>query len=144
MSSVIAAVRDFILMCPYLKEFDDAFANVELDKLEEDATNYMVASVPAEPVVKRYTNGDTIRRVVFYFSSRVFYGNVENVDTSEFYELFSEWLEDCTKNNNLPSLSSDKTPLKIKATTDGYLVNAETHTAQYQIQCEFIYFRKRR
>ena len=56
--SVIAAIRDFVAECPYLEQFDQAFAAVELDKLAPDATNYMVELVPAEPIVKRYANGD--------------------------------------------------------------------------------------
>ena len=51
--SVISAIRDFIATCPCLDEFNEAFAKVDLDKLEEDATNYMVESVPAEPIVRR-------------------------------------------------------------------------------------------
>ena len=142
--SVIAAIRDFVAECPYLEQFDQAFAAVELDKLAPDATNYMVELVPAEPIVKRYANGDTVRRVVFAFCSRVFYGEVENIDTSEFYEQFSDWLEDCTRDGKLPVLVSGKNPKKIRATTNGYLMDAETKTAQYRIQCEFIYDQKRR
>lgn len=142
--SVISAIRDFIATCPCMDEFDEAFAKVDLDKLEEDATNYMVESVPAEPIVRRYTNGDTVRRVAFAFCSRVFYGDVENIDTSDFFENFSDWLEDCTRDGIFPKLGDGKEPRKIRATTNGYLIDSGAHTAQYRIQCEFIYFRKRR
>lgn len=142
--SVISAIRDFVAACPCLDEFDEAFSKVDLDKLEEDAANYMVESVPADPIVKRYTNGDTLRRIVFAFCSRVFYGDVENIDTSNFYENFSDWLEDCTRDGELPKLGAGKQARKIRATTNGYLMDTDTHTAQYQIQCEFIYYQKRR
>lgn len=142
--SVISSIRDFIATCPCLDQFDAAFSKVDLDKLEEDAANYMIASVPAEPIIKRYSNGDTVRRVVFAFCSRVFYGDVENIDTSDFYENFSEWLEDCTRDGILPRLGAGKEARKIRATTNGYLMDADTNTAQYQIQCEFTYYQKRR
>ncbi|MBS6195484.1 MAG: hypothetical protein KH828_07890 [Clostridiales bacterium] len=142
--SVISSIRDFIFGCPYLNEFEETFSKLDLDKLEEDATSYMVESVPAEPIVKRYTNGDTRRRVAFAFCSRVFYGDVENIDTSDFYEKFSDWLEECTRNRRFPKLDESKEAIKIRATTNGYLMDAETHTAQYRIQCEFIYYQKRR
>lgn len=142
--SVISSIRDFISTCPCLDEFKKAFAKVDLDKLEENATNYMVEAVPAEPIVKKYTNGNTIRRIVFAFCSREFYGNVENIDTSDFYEQFSDWLEDCTRDGIFPKLPAGKEARKIRATTNGYLMDAEAHTAQYRIQCEFIYFQKRR
>lgn len=143
--SVISAIRDFIAVeCPCLDVFDEAMSKVDLDKLEEDATNYMVESVPVDPIVKRYANGDTIRRVAFAFCSRVFYGDVENIDTSDFYEQFSDWLEDCTRDGKFPELAAGKEARKIRTTTNGYLMDAETHTAQYRIQCEFIYYQKRR
>ena len=76
--SVISAIRDFITTCPYLDEFEETFSKVDIDFLEEKPTNYMVEAVPAEPIVKRYTNGDSIRRVAFHFCSRVFWGDMEN------------------------------------------------------------------
>lgn len=147
--SVISSIRDFISQCPYLDEFNKAFsdvkfAKVDLDKLEEDAISYMIETVPADPIVKRYINGDTVRRVAFAFCSRVFYGDFENIDTSDFYENFSDWLEDCTRDGSFPKLSAGKEARKIRATTNGYLMDAETHAAQYRIQCEFIYYQKRR
>ncbi|RHV46789.1 MULTISPECIES: hypothetical protein [unclassified Bacillota] len=142
--SVIGAIRDFIATCPYLDEFEETFSKVDIDFLEEKPTNYMVEAVPAEPIVKRYTNGDSIRRVAFHFCSRVFWGDVENIDTSEFYEHFQEWLEDCTRNREFPILDSMKEARSIRATTNGYMVDAEAKTARYAIQCEFTYFQKRR
>lgn len=147
--SVISSIRDFISQCPYLDEFNKAFSDVEfakvdLDKLEEDAISYMIETVPADPIVKRYINGDTVRRLVFAFCSRVFYGDFENIDTSDFYENFSDWLEDCTRDGLFPKLGEGKEARNIRATTNGYLMDAENHTAQYRIQCEFIYYQKRR
>lgn len=104
----------------------------------------MVEAVPAEPIVKRYTNGDSIRRAAFHFCSRVFWGDMENIDTSEFYEHFQEWLGDCTRDRVFPKLDSTKEARSIRATTNGYMVDAEAKTARYTIQCEFIYLQKRR
>ena len=67
--SVIGAIRDFIATCPYLDEFKETFSKVDIDFLEEKPTNYMVEAVPAEPIVKQYINGDSIRRVAFHFCS---------------------------------------------------------------------------
>lgn len=146
--SVISAIRDFITAeCPYLDEFSDMFsdvAKVDVDTLDSEPTNYMIEVVPADPVVKRYANGDTVRRVAFHFCSRVFYGSAENIDTSDFYEHFSEWLEECTRKGNFLKLGSSKEPRYIRATTNGYMTDNETQTARYAIQCEFIYLQKRR
>ena len=71
--SVISAIRDFIAAeCPYLDEFSEVFSGVskvEVDTLDENPKNYMIEVAPADPVVRTYTNGDTVRRVAFHFSS---------------------------------------------------------------------------
>ena len=61
-----------------------------------------------------------------------------------FYEHFQEWLEDCTRDRVFPKLDSTKEARSIRATTNGYMIDAEAKTARYAIQCEFIYFQKRR
>lgn len=103
--SVIESIRTFIRNeCPLLKEFGEMFPTVGMEKLEEDIGSYTVQLAPVEPIVKRYVNGDTIRRVSFYFASREAYEDVENIDTSEFYERFANWMEKCTRSGNLPVL----------------------------------------
>ena len=119
-------------------------AKIDVDTLDSEPTNYMIEVVPADPVVKRYANGDTVRRVVFHFCSRVFYGSAENIDTSDFYEHFSEWLEECTRTGKFPVLGASREPRYIRATTNGYMTDNETQIARYAIQCEFIYLQKRR
>lgn len=143
--SVIESIRTFIRdNCPLLKEFDQMFPPaIGMEKLEEDTGSYAVQIVPSEPIVKRYVNGDTIRRVSFYFVSREAYADVENIDTSEFYEAFSEWLESCTRTGNLPELSEGKDAKCIKATTHRYLMDVTETKAQYQIQCEFQYYQSK-
>ena len=143
--SVIESIRIFIRdNCPLLQEFDQMFPpTVGMEKLEENTGAYTVQLVPSEPIVKRYVNGDTIRRVSFYFASREAYEAVENIDTSEFYEAFSEWLETCTRKRNLPELSEGKDAKCIKATTHGYLMDVTEAKARYQIQCEFQYYQSK-
>lgn len=143
--SVIEAVRSFIQdNCPFLEEFDTLFPIVNLDKLDEKATSYSIESVPSEPVVKRYMNGDSVRKLTFYLCSRNLYGMNENVDTSEFYERFSDWLETCNMDKSLPKLEAGKRAIKFIANTDGYINDVDNAFAQYQIQCELRYFKPRR
>ena len=87
----------------------------------------------AEYYQKHLDNGDTVRKVAFHFCSRVFFGAADNIDTSDFYEHFSEWLEECTRKGNFPKLESSKEPRYIRATTNGYMTDNETQTARYAI-----------
>lgn len=143
--SVINAVREFVKKnCPLLEEFDNLFPVVNLDKLPEKPTSYSIESVPSEPIVKRYMNGDSIRKITFYLCSRNLYSEEENTDTSDFYERFSEWLEECNVQKRFPELDDGKRPMKFVANTGGYVEDTTGTLAQYQIQCEFRYFKPRK
>lgn len=143
--SVIEAVRKFIQdNCPFLEELDELFPVVNLDKLEEVPASYSIESVPSEPVVKRYMNGDSVRKLTFYLCSRNLYDVQENADTSEFYEKFADWLEECNSEGNFPVLDGGKRAQKFVANTGGYVNDTAGTLAQYQIQCELRYYKPRR
>lgn len=141
--SITNKVAEFIAGCPFLQEFQEMFPVVNVDMLQEDVTAYSIESTPAEPILKRYANGDTVRQYVFSLCSRVLYGDEENRDTSEFYEKFADWLDECTKAGNLPELTGKLQSKSIRATTDGYLYDAQETKCQYRIQCQFIYYKRR-
>lgn len=141
--SIIESIRAFINECPFLNEFDAA---VGVEYLPEDEKSYIIgASITDKPVVKSYMNGDKVKRFNFVFASREYFGrdNVENMDVADFYEHFSEWLEECDVSGNLPVLSEGKEARSIRALTNGYVFNQTETKAQYQIQCQLIYYQKR-
>ena len=141
--SVAVKVKEFIEECPFLKEFEQMFPVVNTDMLGENTTSYSIESTPAEPIVKRYSNGDTVRQYVFSLCSRELFGETENEETAEFYEKFADWLEECTRSGTLPGLSSKLKSKSIRATTGGYLYDNEGTKCQYRIQCQFLYFKRR-
>lgn len=141
--SVAVKVKEFIKKCPYLKEYGDVFAVVNMDLLPENATVYSIESTPADPILKRYANGDTVRQYVFSLCSRELYGESENDRTAEFYEKFADWLEGCTYSGELPELSRNLQGKSIRATTGGYLYDNQGTKCQYRIQCQFVYLKRR-
>lgn len=141
--SVAVKVKEFIEGCPFLEEFERMFALVNMDMLNENATTYSIESTPAEPILKRYANGDTVRQYVFSLCSRELYGSAENEKTAEFYEKFADWLEECTRSGDLPALSGKLQSRSIRATTGGYLYDNESTKCQYRIQCQFVYLKRR-
>lgn len=141
--SIASKVTEFIGTCPFLNEFENMFPVVNQDMLEENTVAYCVESTPAEPILKRYANGDTVRQYVFALCSREFFGAEENKDTSEFYDKFADWLETCSREGNLPELDGKLQSKSIRATTDGYLYDNQETKCQYRIQCQFIYYKRR-
>ena len=142
--SVASKVKEFIEGCPFLEEFGSAtFPVVNLNLLEENPTMYSIEETPAEPILKRFANGDTERQYVFSLCSREMYGQAENEKTAEFYEKFSDWLDDCTRGGNLPALTGQLQSKAIRATTSGYMYDNQGTNCQYRIQCQFIYYKRR-
>ena len=136
-------MKELLKKCPYLKEDGDVFAVVNMELLPESATVYSIESTPADPILKRYANGDTVRQYVFSLCSRELYGESENDQTAEFYEKFAEWLEECTYSGELPGLSGNMQSKSIRATTGGYLYDNQGTKCQYRIQCQFVYLKRR-
>lgn len=140
--NIVESVREFIKTCPYLDEFH---RGIGVDFLKEKETSYMIESVPADPVVKTYLGGDTVRQFVFAFSSRESYGEDvrQNLENTGFYEHFADWMEEQTKSKKLPELGEGKQAMLIEATSTGYPYDTDVKTAQYRIQCRLVYFQKR-
>lgn len=138
---IINSIRDFIKQCSYLEKFNTV---INVDYLAEDFTSYSIEEVPTEPIVKRYINGDTIRQYDFTFASRESYGAdvFQNIENSNFYEDFANWLEIKTYNNELPVLESGKECRSILATSNGYAFQTDVDKARYQINIKMIYFQK--
>ena len=139
--TLVGSVREFIKKCPYLDEFAKSI-NVEF--LGEEFTSYTLETVPSETVIKRFINGDSIKQFIFIFASRECYGSdvMQNIENSQFYEQFADWIYRENLNGNLPVLSGDKEAMSLEVSTLGYPVQTGIDTAQYQIQLKLKYFEK--
>lgn len=140
--TIINAIKDFIEEdCPLLKDFN---ASLNVEYLDSEYESYSIETVPCEPLVKRYINGDALKRYKFIFASREAYGGdtLQNLENAGFYEKFTTWMDKCNKTEKFPALGIGKEARSIKALTCGYIMNEEQNTAKYQVQCELIYFEK--
>ncbi len=140
-NSIMGAVREYLGGCPL---FDGNTLRVNF--LGEEPQEYTLEDVPANPIVKRYTNGNSIRQALFVIASREFYSrdSIENLKASGFYEKLAEWLEIQSRTGNLPDLPEGMAAQKIEATTNGYCMAADIqqNVQRYQIQCRLTYFKK--
>ena len=137
--SIVECIRDFIKKCPYLPDYANT---IGVDYLDGDISSYAIEAVPCKPIIKTYVSGQTIRQFTFYFCSRECCTRdvLENLEVSMFYEKFQDWLETCTRNEDLPVLTGGKAAQQIMATTHGYVFDANQDKAQYTIQCNLIYY----
>ncbi len=107
---------------------------------------YTLEDVPANPVVKQYTNGSSIRQALFVLASRELYSRdaIENLKSGGFYERLADWLESQNRKRDLPKLPEGLTAQKLEATTNGYCMSADIqqNIQRYQIQLRLIYLKK--
>lgn len=98
--SMIESVRDYFLECPILKD-----GHLYIDYLNEKPTDYSIDPLVCSPIVKKYSDGGSLRRYQFAFMSSEVYSQseIENMQNSGFYERLAEWIETQNKINNLPA-----------------------------------------
>lgn len=133
---IIESIRDFILTCPFLEDW-----RVNIDYLNIPMS-YSIDPLPADPIVRRYMDGGSVKQYLFAFTSREeFDGDARTgIENSGFYQAFGEWIEEQNNKRNLPKLESPKQhPVSMEVVQGGYLYDAESDMGQYQIQCRLVY-----
>lgn len=136
-TSVIEAVRAYLQSCPYVKEF----GRINVDWLDKKAKGFAIETVPAETIIKRYINGDSVKQFVFLIATREAYSAdlAQNIDHIAIFERIAGWMREQTLKNNLPDLGASRYAQKIEALTEGYAYQTGIDTARYQMQCRLVY-----
>lgn len=136
--SMIESVRDYFLECPILKD-----GHLYIDYLNEKPTDYSIDPLVCSPIVKKYSDGGSLRRYQFAFMSSEVYSQseIENMQNSGFYERLAKWIETQNKINNLPAFQ-DVEVQSIEVLSPGCLFDAEGTVARYQIQMEIQYLKE--
>ena len=138
-TTIIKSLWDYFLDCPLTED-----KKLNVDYLPDKGIEYSIDTTPATDIVKKYTDGSSIRQYLFVFRSVNEYGNdeLQNLANSDFYEWFSEWLEQQSRGGNLPELPAGKTPIKIETQSTGYLFTTGPAVGRYQIQCRLLYLQE--
>ena len=136
---VIEAIRDYISNCPALETF-----NINVNYLEDDYDSFSIEETPCDPVLRRYIDGSMKKQCQFVFTSKEPYSAdvIGNIDNSNFYEEFSNWIETNNKVGIFPTLEEGLEPTQIKVISSPYVITAEEDKAVYQIQLNLIYLKK--
>ena len=136
---VIEAIRDYISNCPALETF-----NINVNYLEDDYDSFSIEETPCDPVVKRYIDGSMKKQCQFVFTSKEPYSAdvICNIDNSNFYEEFSNWIETNNKEGIFPLLEEGLEPTQIKVISSPYVITADEDKAIYQVQMNLIYLKK--
>lgn len=137
--SIIAGITDFFMACPLLQ--DGVF---RVNALGDQAIEYNIETGVFNPVLKQYVNGDTLRQYQFNFVSREYYAmdRIQNIQNSEFYEQFADWVEEQNALGNFPKVPEGCEPDSLSVLSSGYIMDISMRNARYQIQLQFVYYKE--
>lgn len=137
---IIESIRNYIGNLDCTKIFENA---INTNFLDGEVDSFSIEEVPVEPIVKKYTDGSTLRQFQFAFCSREPYGSeiIQQIENSSFYEDFSNEIESKNNQGILPVGINDIEPIGIEITSSAYVVATEEDTAMYQINLNFKYLK---
>ena len=137
---MIEEVRDYIALCPYLKEYSELNVEYLIDKVNTYSINENAGYDPIIPGTKDIL-GNCEKQFLFTFDSRLRWNEdiQNNIDNSKFFEKFRDWLENNNKNDIFPDINGI---YEIGATTNGYIFMTNSNEAIYRIQCYLKYFKE--
>ena len=138
--SIIESVKNYLEACPYLEG-----KTININYLSPAVETFSIDNVPENPVVKRYSDGETLMQFCFLLAERIVYdGDAdENLRVSRFFEEFEEWIYAQNLDRNLPDLSDMglvSTAIEVKK--GGTLYDTARTSAIYQTELRLLYKKK--
>lgn len=133
--SIINAIREYIATCPYLHE-----GKIGIDYLENEIA-YSIEPTPISPTDTQFIDDTGIKQFGFILASRESYGQetIQNIINAEFYELFSNWIEENNLGGFLPYIDGIES---IECLSTGYAFQTGIDTARYQIPLKITYYKE--
>ena len=118
----------------------DENSNINVDFLSNEPIEYVIEPIPMEPVIRQYADGSSLRQFVFQFGSREYFGAdvIQNMRNTEFYEDFSELIEDNNRKGVLPKINGIQS---IECLNNGTINEDNTDNAKYVIQMRITYYK---
>lgn len=138
--SILEGITNYFMNCPLLKD-----GTFRVNAMSDKPVEYAIEPGIFTPVVRTYVNGDSERIYQFNFGSKEYYSmdRVENIAKSEFYEQFSNWVEDQNSKGMLPEMPEKCSPFELAVLSPGYLFDASGRMARYQIQLQLTYYKEK-
>ena len=121
-----------------LSELQEEYSQMNVYFLDDNPNNYSLDKIPTASEVERWVTGDTTYRDVYSFRSRRNYSadEITNIENIGFYEVFERTIIQKNKAKDLPDIDGIQT---IDCLNCGSLVNANTNTAEFDIQIQIEY-----
>lgn len=122
-----------------ISDLNEHYKQINVNFLSNDVNNYSLDKIPVEKETEEWIIGHYFERDVYSFRSRMNYSAevITNIENIGFYETFEDIIKQKNEQRDLPDIDGIQS---IKCLNCGSMVNAETKTAEFdiQIQIEFL------
>lgn len=137
--TIAVSLYEYFRDCPLLARG----TRLRFNYLSTTPQEFAIEDTPEDPVIKRYTGGDSVRQKTFNLTSVEQYSEDQrvNIEKSGFFERLQDWIEEQNKKRNFPDMGEGREPRSLTCLTAGYLYTSEENIAHYQIQLRLIYYK---
>ena len=121
-----------------ISELIEQYGEMNINFLSKEPNNYSLDKIPVNPTQEQWIIGNFLNRDVYSFRSRVNYSadTMTNIENIGFFETFEKLIKQKNDNNILPDIDGIQS---IRCLNCGSLNNANTNTAEFDIQIQIEY-----
>lgn len=121
-----------------ISELIEQYGEMNINFLSNEPNNYSLDKIPVNPTQEQWIIGNFLNRDVYSFRSRANYGadTMTNIENIGFFETFEKLIKQKNDNNILPDIDGIQS---IRCLNCGSLNNANTNTAEFDIQIQIEY-----
>lgn len=121
-----------------IQSLNESYKQINVNFLSDEVDNYSLDKIPTETEVSPWIIGDILHRDVYSFRGRMNYSadTIENIENIGFYETFEKIIRTNNENGILPDINGIES---IKCLNSGTMNNANTNTAEFDIQIQIEY-----
>ena len=133
----IDALRTYLLSV-IDEMINDTNYQINADMLSINVGDYSIDRIPSQPIMNKWIIGTTKRRDLYSFRSRRSYSQdtINNLENIGFFEKFEDKITQKNLNGELPNIDGIES---IECLNTGTLNNANTNTAEFDIQIQITY-----
>ena len=121
-----------------IQSLNESYKQINVNFLSDEVDNYSLDKIPTETEVSSWIIGDILHRDVYSFRGRMNYSadTIENIENIGFYETFEKIIRTNNENGILPDINRIES---IRCLNSGTMNNANTNTAEFDIQIQIEY-----
>ena len=127
-----------VYLMDIITELIGQYGEMNINFLSNEPNNYSLDKIPVVTEVQKWITGDTLKRDVYSFRSRMNYSadTMTNIENIGFYETFEKIIKQKNDSNDLPDIDGIQS---ISCLNCGTMNNANTNTAEFNIQIQIEY-----